>query len=640
MKILHLMMTSCIVTASLVANDTSLDALLLDIEKKTDLSQKTQLANSGVSFVYTRDDINRMQITKISDILKSINPMAPVGYNENRYGVADPFYAGTNHPYMSSQIRVYIDNQEITSGMYGGGLVSVGDLNIEWVDHIEIYTLSPTYEYSTESTSTLIKLYSKSAKKDQGGKVKIGAGSYGASFINAYYADVLEKWSYFAYVSKNQDKRKKYYTNDTEISRDNDTSLLLATLSNKNNHILLLAKARDNDGFLGPGMSGSPTDAQLKSDLVHIGYDTKVGDFSYLISYEYFNLHSAYVYDATPIQSAPYYGLFPTASNYTNAHTHTFTGELKYQFQVTSHSFITGLKYREKRYTFDKAEQNGIDISASPNNMQSIATAYIEDQYHIQDHAIVTAGVEYSEVRNNASLQDDNMLMYRLGYTATTEHITSKTIVSHMEMSLDPYLINSNTFLASPKSSYDLKKIDTITQDLIYETDVDKYEFIVNYISVKNYLFPNKEGKLAVYKKDVHMAGINARYTYRYNRFDKIFLEGAYRQIKDLPIVSTDTYKSYLAKLQTLNSFGKFDIFNELLYTRDNLAKVNNYDYTAGIKYNYSKDFIASIKGENLFNKARKTVYYRRSPVTFTPMQPLKASPIDKKIVVNVEYYF
>ena len=639
MKVLNFIIVSCIVTVSLLAKDISVDDLLLDIEKKTDLSQKTQLANSGISFIYTRDDINRMQITKISDILKSIDPMGPVGYNENRYGATDPFYAGTNHPYMSSQIRVYIDNQEMTSGMYGGGLGSLGDMNIEWVDHIEIYTLSPTYEYSTESTSMLIKLYTKSAQKDQGGKVKIGGGSYGTSFINAYYADALEKWSYFAYVSKNKNNRKKYHINATEISRDGDSSLLLATLSNKNNHILLLAKKREQDGFMGPGINVAPTDAQLKADLIHIGYDTKVGNFSYMIGYDYFNIHSSYVYDVTPIQTAPYYGLFPTASNYTNAHTHTFTGELKYQFQVASHSFISGLKYREKRYKFDKAEQNGIDISASPNDMQSIATAYIEDQYHIQDHAIVTVGVDYSEVRNNASPQDDNMFMYRLGYTTTSEHLTTKTIASHMLKSLDSYLINSNTFLASPNSHHKPQSIDAIAQNCIYETDTDKYELIVEYIRMKNTLYPNKEGRLAVYKKNVKMGGVTLRYTYKYRRFDKLFLEAGYKHVTGLPMIS-HSYKTYMAKIQTLNSFGKFDIFNELFYTRNSAEKVNNYDYSAGIKYNYSKDFIVSIKGTNLFDKAQKTSYYRISPTTFTPMKPLKASPIDQKVIANVEYYF
>ena len=122
-KLKHIIIT-LVLSLNLQLSADEIGDLLNDIEVKTDLSQKTQLENSGVSFIYTRDDIDRMQITNLKDILKSVYP---VGYNENRFGVSDPFTSGSNHPFVSSQIRLFIDNQEITTGLFGSGLSLLGD---------------------------------------------------------------------------------------------------------------------------------------------------------------------------------------------------------------------------------------------------------------------------------------------------------------------------------------------------------------------------------------------------------------------------------------------------------------------------------------------------------------------------------
>jgi len=148
----------------------NVDKLLNDIQKHSDLSSKTKLENSGIRYIYTRDDIERMQIYTLKDVLKNLYP---IGYNENRYGLVDPFSSNCKQPYLSALIRVYIDNQEITDGLYGSGLFVLGDENLDWVDHIEIYTRAPTYAYSVESTIVLIKLYTKREERDLGGKVKV-----------------------------------------------------------------------------------------------------------------------------------------------------------------------------------------------------------------------------------------------------------------------------------------------------------------------------------------------------------------------------------------------------------------------------------------------------------------------------------
>ena len=636
MKIINkFLLILLIITNVLIADDFSIDSLLNDIEKKTDLSEKTKLANAGVSFIYTRDDINRMQIKNLKDILKSTYPL---GYNENKYGVPDPLSRGSNHPFLSTSIKVFIDNQEISTGLYGSGLFIMGDINIQWVDHIEVYTQAPTYEYATESTSALIKLYTKSAKKDEGGKIELATGSYGASHINTYHAKELDnKWSYFSFLSRDNNKRKKYFSNETEISRDVDRKLVVTTFNKDNQNILFTAMTQQRDGFLDISIDGSPETSVLEANYIHLGYDTKTDNISYLLTYDYMNTKTKMTDNVTPLAAFNY--MYPAKLNETASHSNVFTGEVKYKTKVDKHNIMTGIKYRAKKYIYDKAEINGKAMRSSSNDLQTIATVFIEDQYALKENSIITAGGLYSFVRNNDSIQDDNMFMYRLGHTYTTEQLTFKTIASHTLMTLDSYLVNSSTFLANPRSYYKPQETDTILENIIYKENNNKYELILDYSIVKNYLVPNVQGKLDYNKQNVVMQGINSRWTHNYNKYDKLFIELGYREINN--VLNIGKMKNYLTIVKNINTYKRFDIFNEILHTKDNIKKKDFYDYSAGVKYNYSEDFTISLKGINLLSKARTTTYRRANPANPQVQQtPLEISPIDKKIMLSMEYLF
>ncbi|MEA2019025.1 MAG: hypothetical protein U9N59_11310 [Campylobacterota bacterium] len=476
-------------TMFIQADDFDIDNMLNDIEKKTDLSEKTKLANSGVSFIYTRDDMDRMQIHSLKDILKSIYP---IGYNENRYGVADPFSQGTNHPFMSSLIKVFIDNQEISVGLYGSGLSIMADLGIQWVDHMEVYTRSPTYEYSTESTLILIKLYTKSAKKDDGGSVGISSDSYGSLNLNTHHSKEFDKWQYFSFLEHSDKKRKKYKSNGSEVSRDNNTNLVVATLNKENHNILLLAKAQKNDGFLDISLDGSPETSTIDVDFIHLGYDTKVDDFLYLLSYDYMNMKTL----MTDNNSSLY-------RNETETTSEVFTGEFKYNLKTTKNNIITGVKYRAKKYSYDKSILNNAPRPTTNDNddLQTISTIFFENQYSLENNSIITVGSLYSIVKNNHSVQDDNMFMYRLGHTYTIENFTFKTIGSHTKTTLDPYLINSDTFLATPTEYYEPEEINSIVENIIYQYDNNKYELILGYTISKNHLIKDVNNKYNVPSK-------------------------------------------------------------------------------------------------------------------------------------------
>ncbi len=618
------------------AQEIDLDSLLDDIKTKTDLSSKTKLENGGVSTVYTRDDIYRMQAKTLKDILKSTYPL---GYTENNYGLPDPYYMGTAHPFVSSSIRIFIDDQELSLGLYGSGIVAYGNIELNFIDHIEVYTGNPTYEFSTEPTFVLVKLYSKNAKKDAGSKVFAQVGSFGDSLLSCYNSgDIGKEWSYFAYGSQNNDIREKHTSHDTELSRDTQTTFIFASFYDDNNKILIDAGTSKKDTFIDQSLDATPLGADLDNDFLHIGYNGTYNNLSYLLSYDTLNTKTNFIDDVTPIASAPYYGMLPIASLYSDSKSFVISSELKYNRITDTNKFITGLKYRYKGFEYDTILRNGFNIPRTGNTNQTVATAFIENQYSLEENSILTTGISVSKVQNNHSVQNDDLLMYRLGHTYTTNNFVFKSIYSHVEVTLDAYLVNGyNVYITDGKK--DITKQDLLLEDIIYQKENNKYELIFSFLKTKDQMTPNfQTGLLENYSKTIAVKSAILMWTHTYSKFDKLYMTAEYDTIDNVPVLNTK--QQYKAIIRNLNTYDKFDIFNELLYSRDSIEKENFYDYSAGIFYHVNEDLGVSLKATNIFAKTQTITYSRMNPLTFATEKSLEISPIDRHIMLSIEYLF
>ena len=203
---------------------------------------------------------------------------------------------------------------------------------------------------------------------------------------------------------------------------------------------------------------------------------------------------------------------------------------------------------------------------------------------------------------------------------------------------LDPYLIDSTIYLADKTKHYKPNTMNTLLENIIYKKESSKYELIFDYTSLKDKLMPNSQGKLDTYHKKITTKGINARWTYHYNEYDKLFLNAGYRVLENLPSIRKAS--RYTAVVRNINSYEKFDIFNELFYSRNTLDKKDYYDYSAGVKYHYSDDLTVSLKGTNLFDNAKVGSYYRTDPITFAQLTPIKLPLFDRTIMLSIGYTF
>ena len=637
-KILLISILSSLVVSAEDLDMSNIDNILNDIERKTDLSAKTKLENGGISYIYTREDLHRMQAHNLKDILKSTYPF---GYNENNFGISDPFATQTATPFMSSKIKIYIDNQEISTGLYGSGLVIYGKMDIDFVDHIEVYAGNPTLEFSTEPAFVIIKLYSKIAQKDEGSKVSLGTGSYGSKEISAYTTSTLDNgWSYFAYVNAMDKKRTKYGNYNSTLSKDKINTHLFGTFSKDKHHLMIDAIKAKEDTFSSVSIFATPSTSELENKYLHIGYDTKIDNLTFLLTFDKMDTKTEFEdKNKQIIEFANLaYNKNIAYSFATDAKSEVYTTGINYDIKSSSNKLVVGVKYRLKHFRYDSINVNNMEIPKSGNSKQSTSTAFIENQYSLADNKILTAGVSYSKVKNNSSKQDDDLFAYRIGYTYTNENLVSKTTMSHIESSIDPYMINS-AYLSDPFGVVPVEEQEVYMQNIKYTNKVNQYEIIASYMKVKNKLLPSiYTGRLGAYDKDLKVIGGILRYTRAYRTYDKLELTVGMNKMKNLPMFSKIT--QYSSTLKNFNTIGKFDIYNEVLFYTDDQEKEHYFDYSAGIIYHATQDLSFSVKGTNIFNDARASSYMRINPVTFQQDTPLKISPIDKRVMFRMEYIF
>jgi len=615
------------IIATIVNADSSIDNLLANIEEKCDLSLKTKQENGGVSYIFTRHDLDVMQVKHLRDILKSTS----IGYKENRYNIVDPMGMG-NMPFLSGSIRIFIDNQEVTSAFYGSGLVVLGDMDMSFVDHIEIYTLNPSFEFTSEPALTIIKLYSKVASRDEGGEVSIAGGSYGSNFYSLQYADELKNFSYFTYISKDLDRKKRYSLDDQELGRDaNRYNFFGSIYDDKQKFLINISQVR-KDGFMGPSLDGSPQTSEIKGDNLHIGYERKFEnniDFTFTIdkltSKSFFADDILMYHNRTPVNSFDVYskGI-------------VYTAKVKHKIETEDNKLIVGIKYRYKKFVFDKLQMDGVELSRYGHDRQTVSTFFAEDDYSLRDNSIITTGVSYGYIANNANVSDQSTTLLRIGHTYIYDDWIFKTFGFHLETATEPYLINS--FYAVPNKTLDTQKMDLFLENIKYKHNAHSYESIFGYFTSKDYLLPNSFGLIDNAENELKVKLLSLRWTYKYAPLNSLYASFDFEQICNVPRIGTVEY--YKGVVRNIHSFKKFNLFEELVYNSDSKTYKDYFDLSLGAKYQLKENITISLKGENLLNKAYEQSYFILNTTTMTPEQPFSISPIDRKVTLSLEWSF
>ncbi len=623
MKIFLWLILSC----SLLLSE-ALEDLLDTYTYNSDLSKQTKLENGGTVTIYTRQDIEQMQARTLKDLLKS-HPI--VRYQESRLGLPDMFYQGGVAASNSSNVRIYIDNQELTSATFGSGFLVSNNIHMNFIDHVEIYTRSPSYEFSTEPTYILIKLYTKLAERDRGGEIEASYGTKDFNEESVIYADELKDLSYVLAFTRRDDKKKTYYSHNIPIDRDVENYSFLSTLYTDENKLQVLI----GDSDFGTSIGTSPTAT----------YDTSQGEYSFVnVAYENTSFENTFL--SVGYQYARIKGYFeenpgfvsPLSPEYEyDRGEEVLTLEVKNSLETEGNRLIFGAKYRYKSFDDKGVKINGFAYPSNGYNQQEVMTAYAEERYSLSDNNILSAAGQYSYVRNNANIRDDDLFQFRLNHTYIHDDFVFKSFLYRVETLVEPTIYIGATAPLHLKPQL----LHALSEEIKYTQEADEIRLVLTYARIDNQVLqePIPLNRYYNSEDELYNASGFIEYTHRFNTYNKVIANVNHTYVKERSSNKTAAF------IRSLNRIAKFDIFNEVIYNHNNKNHEHYYDYSAGIEYHYDDTLSFSLKGENIFDAGYEDTYGRVNiqtlpSISITPDEPLMISPVEQRFYMSVEYVF
>jgi iron complex outermembrane receptor protein len=620
----------CLLTSGVIYAE-NVDSVLQEYNQKNALSQKTIDENKGHLVLYSRDTLEKMHAKTLKDVFKT-TPI--IYYHEDRYALPDPLTSGAFEPYRSNFIRLYVDGVEVTQGWMGSGLMLYGDVNIDFVDHIEFYYMTPSFETSVEPAYLTVFLYSKDPKRDPGGKLDISGGSRGYNSQSISYGEQKEDFSYMVNLSHTNDKREKVDNGtDTPLSRDFERTQLFSYIKNEEQIFHLQVMKKNTDSLAGMSWDATPLMSEMNYLNVHMDYGIELGDYwRAQVAYDWLKTD---MIQADELRMSPLGDLaWPDAlgtntfdGEYKNS---TYTAELTYKQTIGDNRITAGLKGRYK--ALDSFTNYGQDALTSPFTAETIASVFFQDQYALNDTQLLTLGISYNHIARNGGVENDSLLQLRLGYLYTKDHWNYKTYLYRSQFALEPLI----RYL-DPLTYRDVEPQSTlgITQEISYSNKKQHIRLLVNLMQDEDSLLQNRASGLG---GDTKYFTSFLNYDYTFDMKNKVTMQLYYANYENL--ANVDNLEDISGYFSFINSYEDFDFYNGLVWHRNSLDWVDYFDLTSSVSWNISEDTTMTLKGENLLNKSKKTNLFRIDPATGSMLAPLRVTPIDQRIILELEYLF
>ncbi|WP_373034056.1 hypothetical protein [Sulfurovum sp.] len=602
----------------------NIDSILQEYNQKNDLSQKTIDENKGHLILFTREKLEKMHAKTLKDVFKT-TPM--IYYHENRYALPDPLTSGAFEAYRSNFVRLYVDGVEITQGWMGSGLMLYGDVNIDFVDHIEFYYMTPSFETTVEPAYLTVFLYSKDPKRDAGGKLDLVQGSRGYNSQSLSYGEQKEDFSYMVNFS-HTDAVRETIDNGTSrpLSRDFERTQLFSYIKTEDQIFHLQVMKKNTDSLAGMSWDATPLESGIDYLNVHIDYGIDLSEhWRGQFVYEWLKTDMEQA-DEFPLAWADALGSNTFDGKYKNS---TYTAELTYTETIKDHRLTAGIKGRLKK--LDSFENNGQDSLITPFTEERVGSLFFQDQYSLSAQELLTFGVSYNHIGRNGGAGDDSLWQLRLGYLYSSENWSYKAYLFRNQFALEPLVRYLDL---SIYQNVDAQTTIGITQEFSYSDKKQRIRLILQAMQDEDSLIQDRANMLG---NDTKYFTSVLNYDYSFNADNQMNLQLYYAHYRD--IFNLDKLEDVSGYFSFTNSHEDIDFYNGVVWHTNSVNWTNYFDLTSSISWNVNEDLTLTLKGDNLLNKAKKTSQYTINPVNGA-IGALEISPIDQRVMIELEYMF
>ncbi len=607
---------------SLLASE--LDTLLENYQTESELSKKTKDESAGHLTIYTRDDLELMQVETLKDILKTIPFFR---YLENR--IAQPDLLNLDPVLSSSKsIRIYLNQNELILPIFGSGTSLFGNIDMDFIDHVEIYEGSSSFKFGVEPATITIRLYSKLAKRDAGSRVKLLVASHGSQKENIYTSGFLNDsdMAYFVYANHTTDKQNVYHLNSESLKRNHYKNHFYASFSNETQKLELQAISSKNDAFVGAVPYGVPQNSQVENQFINLAYSANLLNKSLLFKLSYIqtdSLYNAHYKTALPASLGGYSQVEQRDKG------SVFTAIVEKKYKLQNNTVHVGLQYRKKTFDFSDLKYDGVPaVYNQPYNKEDIYSLSLEDTIALSSNNILKL---FFMQQKYIELENERPKQLSVSHIYSDDNFVLKTFVLRQEYIADPYA-TAQDHIGNPALKSEL--YHSYTQEINYETAQTVWKLVYGYTKIKNFLLPDASGKMQNAQDAMKIYYMQASLDYLFRKKDKIQLQFDYQKFLPFATRGKIYHRDYL--LRMVNSVSKYDFFNEIVINSGFENLKTGYDYSAGVTYRHTKDLHFKLKGENIFNRGltRKYTY------NILSAQQIEVPVIEQKFMLSMEYLF
>lgn len=594
----------------------SLDNLLEEYKISSDLSNKTIDEKVGHLTVYTQQQLQQMQYTKLSDVLKELTIL---NQNNNIYGVKNLSIAGFNSP-ISTSTRIFINDHEVSSVHTLSPFLVWDSLPLDFINHIEIYTGDSSFSLGNEPGTTFVRVYTKSPSQENGNQLTLSSSTNNEKYFGVSHSEVLEnKWSFLVYAGNQNVDDSKTYKNSI-LHNDSDRKYFYSTIQKDNAKIDLAYAELSKDNFMGLSKDVIPDNGNIESKDYFISYsNTYLRDNSLKTVFSIdINERDYLEENAQGIILLPVIDQSSVINMFNTIPTH-FDEKLQFEkynayvsksFTQKSNEVILASSIKHKRYiledrttisntqTLEDEKFNGFDT-------ETLYSLMIEDKYKINDYLHIIGDAKFDKYKRNADLDNSIENLYKLGFIfVPNDNLGFKLFASQSYMSPSFYYVD----IQSPDvDNLDSQKITYYSLENAYTYNSNKFDLIFTNIDVDNMIYLSKNG-FKNSNEEVEGNSVMFKYTYDFDLKNQFMFN-----VYTLDSNQVESNSSTGGYIKYMGSYDQLDYFTSLIYKEgynfSNSEIKDGFDVNAGTTYNFNKNLSVSLKGENLLNKSIKSLY-------------------------------
>lgn len=610
---------------------------------------KTKKESLGHVVVYTQQDLKMMQAHKLRDVLKILPGLS---VQTNLFGVSNLTYAG-NPNGVSTSMRVYINNHELSSLQTLSPWLIYENYPLDHINHIEVYWGESSLSLGNEPATLTIKLYTKNPKRLNSNTLKTSLDtkeSLNMSLSTGYeYGNDVTLLAMIN--SANQNNPATYY-NGNDIKNDNERIFAYASLG-IDDFIVDVGYAKlEKDTFLGLAKDISPDSGEIESQDYFLSvtkyFNNSDGKIYFAVDrnerkFKEINAEGSFVLPVIDMTNA----LSTIPKSYTEDLTFTkYDFSLSKKFNINSHEIFLSSSLKYKDYEVNQRELISLNNSTIANNFngiknESIVSLMAGDNYYFNSENVLIFDLKYDKYKKSGNFESFSEISNRVGFVSTlNKNFGVKAFVIKSFMPPSMYEIdfadNGNKDLkAESKKTYSIEGV--------YEDDKNRLSLFLNKFEIQNsiVLGDMAQGKLGFVNSDTknNGRGISIDYTRKFDAQNKLNFV-LYKLKNNQDIYQSPKEGAILKAFQNLDNFGFYEeVVFKNGYKYNNIIDVDkSYNLSLGVNYEFSKDLIFSLKGENLLDDDMDIVYVDRSDLQNIKYKTISNS--DRRISATLKWVF